>query len=926
MLWPEHEGHLAATNLRKALHRLQAAPWAAGLEAQGQALRFAVSTDVQEFEAALAAGRLEAALALYAGELLQGFDDPANDTWTERLRFERERLQAAWRGAALEWLARPEAEVDAAAAEALAARLVAADPLDEAAVAAQMRALARGGQVAGARLAYQAYAERLQQELGIAPGLALHALHETLGVRPAAGEPTIEPTAEAATPSAQRDAASRPRPGASAPEPDPAFIGRAAELQRIGELLAQDDCAVLCLIGPGGVGKTRLAQRAMHMLAPRFADGAAFVTLEDVAHASQLGTTLASALGLSLGGRDDALEEVRLALAGRRMLLVLDNLETLAGEAAWLDALVREAPGLKVLATSRVRPVARQVWTLPVEGLPCPEAEDEDRLEAFDAARLFVRAAQRVEPALLPAAEAAAIVEICRLVEGMPLALELAASFTRVLSCEAIAAELREGTELLTAADPSRPPRQASLEAVFEQSWRHLAEAERAGLARLALFRGGFTAAAARRIAGASLPVLAALADKSLLRKDGPRCHLHPLVQQLALQRLGDGPAHERTADAHAQHFLRQLAEARGALVAGRREAMRETETEFENIRAAWRHAALRGAPELRPATTALLAFCDHRGRWTEGLGLLDEALAGPAAGADVRLAAALGAAAAHLEHRLDRYAEAEARARRWLDPARRGGDAAAEIQCTKVLAATGLRLGRLAEARGWYQRTLKRARETADALTIAGTLDNLSLLERNLGHLDAALELSRQALAQHRELADVAGEALCLNNQGVLFTLREELDAAREALLAGRQLCEQHGLTTTRAMIEVNLADLAGKAGDIDALVRHAQAALELSRACDQRATETVAHQLLMLAARRRGDLAAARSELKAAVRLALSIGRPVLKVNCAYLLASLLAAQGDHDCALQVMRFVLTHPTIVGTDRETALADIRA
>src|SRR5690606_24297082 len=145
-----------------------------------------------------------------------------------------------------------------------------------------------------------------------------------------------------------------------------------------------------------------------------------------------------------------------------------------------------------------------------------------------------------------------------------------------VLSCAAIAAELREGTELLRAADPSRPPRQASIEAVFEHSWRHLADAERSSLARLALFHGGFTAAAARQVADASLPVLAALADKSLLRKEGERCHLHPLLQQFALQRLDAGPDHDRTATAHAQHFLRQWADARRALAAGQRDALRD--------------------------------------------------------------------------------------------------------------------------------------------------------------------------------------------------------------------------------------------------------------------------------------------------------------------------------------------------------------
>ena len=135
-------------------------------------------------------------------------------------------------------------------------------------------------------------------------------------------------------------------------------------------------------------------------------------------------------------------------------------------------------------------------WLLPLEGLPCPEIEDQDHFEAFDAVRLFVQAAQRVEPALVPAVEAAAIVDICRQLEGLPLALELAAAWTRVLSCDAIAAELRQGTELLHAADAAHPARHASIDVVFDQSWRLLSPIERDSLSRLSVFHGGFSAEA----------------------------------------------------------------------------------------------------------------------------------------------------------------------------------------------------------------------------------------------------------------------------------------------------------------------------------------------------------------------------------------------------------------------------------------------
>src|SRR4029079_9154644 len=209
----------------------------------------------------------------------------------------------------------------------------------------------------------------------------------------------------------------------------------------------------------------------------------------------------------------------------------------------------------------------------PIEASPCPEREDREAAQAFDAVRLFIAAARRVAPAIDPAAEMGAIVEICRWVEGVPLALELAAGWTRLLSCEAIVAEVRTGTELLRAVDPSRSARHASLEEVFEQSWRRLGDVERDVLSRLSIFRGGFTVEAARAVAGASLPVLGALMDKSLLRKEGARNHLHSLAHQLTNARLS-GEARGATQATHARYFHRFLLQTRRAVENGDRDAI----------------------------------------------------------------------------------------------------------------------------------------------------------------------------------------------------------------------------------------------------------------------------------------------------------------------------------------------------------------
>ena len=380
-----------------------------------------------------------------------------------------------------------------------------------------------------------------------------------------------------------------------------------------------------------------------------------------------------------------------------------------------------------MLVTTRA-PGRASEWTFPLEGLPLPEA-DSDHLEAFDAVRLFVRAARRVEPTFLADAEPQALVDICRQVGGLPLALELAASWTRMLSCEAIAAELRQGSELLRAVDPTRPARQASIEIVFDHAWKMLGTAEREALARLSVFRGGFSAEAARAVA-APLPVLGALLDKSLLRKDEGRFFLHPLLHRLAADRLTDAAAHAEADIAHARFFHRLLAQMRRPVHDGDREALRALDIEFDNGKAAWQQLREEAVSAVVLAGSALtmLAYCDHRGRFAEGLALLGDALAAPASAAVSGLRPLLQGIVGHLLYRLDRYPEAIAGATAGLAGTAAGADHDARLQCFKTLGACSLRLGKLADARLPLPTGAWRKRRPSDPHSAAAMLRNLAV------------------------------------------------------------------------------------------------------------------------------------------------------------------------------------------------------
>jgi predicted ATPase len=764
-----------------------------------------------------------------------------------------------------------------------------ADPLDEAALRSYMSSLAHAGQPKHARQAYRDYVARLAADLGLAPGADLVAFHDSLGA------PALA-------------LASAPK---SAAPPNDSFVGRAVELRRIAALLSQDDCRLLCVVGPGGVGKTRLARRVIEELDSAFEDGAVFVPLEDITAAADLAGRLARELGITLKGRGEALEQVIEFLRERRMLLVLDNFEQLATDASILERLLVACPRLRLVVTSRVRLALAAEWLLPLDGLPCPEDEDRDRIEAFDAVRLFVRAAQRVQPALVPAAEASAIVAICNQVEGLPLALELAAAWTRVLSCAAIAAELRHGTELLHAADTTQPARHASMEVVFDHSWRLLGDVERNALARLSVFGGGFSPEAARAVAAAPLPVLGALADKSLLRKEQSRLYLHPLVQQFAEERLRDATSGGEADAAHASYFHRLLGQLQSATASGDRAALDRIDEEFENCRRAWVWSMNSGRAEmLAGCSRTLLDYWDYRGRFQGGLTLIRQAIDGTVARADAALKALLLSRAAHLEYRLDRYTEAEAHAQEVLATTNRSRDRDARLQALHVLGTCAFRFGGWEDARRYFKLRLDSSSPEEHAHSLAVTLDHLALIEKRLGSYAEALRLSLQSLEQHRRLGDSAGEALCLSNLGSLEIEMHESQAAESHLREGLAICERDGLVSTRGFILSNLADVAFQSGDLAAAEAHANQAMETAALTGNRLVAVAMRARLASIALRRGNLDVARSALVESLARAIELPSPPMMLDSVLQFAELLEAQGETSSARSVLEIASEHP----------------
>jgi predicted ATPase/transcriptional regulator with XRE-family HTH domain len=412
------------------------------------------------------------------------------------------------------------------------------------------------------------------------------------------------------------------------------FIGRAQEQAELATLLDRPDCRLVTVLGPGGVGKTRLAIETGRTI-QGFTDGAAFVSLAPVATPALIVPAIGDALGFTSSGTSDLLMQLIAHLRDRRVLLILDNLEHLLDPAGvtlgLLERLLMQAPAVSILATSRERLRLAGEWVLELEGLPLPQAAH-TQPDAAPALRLFAAHAERVDRAFRLAPEnTATITTICRLVEGLPLGIELAAAWLRLLALEEIAQELARGLDTAELSPRSLPARHHSLRAVVDHSWQLLQASERQALRQLSVFQGGFSREAALQVAGADLGLLANLADKSLLRRGvSKRYDLHEVIKQYAEARLREHTDEwAATQDRHAAYFLRFVAE-REQRLAGAEQfvTMGEISAEIDNIRAAWGWAASHGFhDQLEHASEILQWFYEFRNWGQEGAELFAQAV-----------------------------------------------------------------------------------------------------------------------------------------------------------------------------------------------------------------------------------------------------------------------------------------------------------
>lgn len=851
-LWPDSDPPVALKNLRDSLYDLRKA-----LGEQAKRLQSPTSStltfdligaevDLLTFDAhaeSRDAAALDLAVRLYSGSLLEGCEE----AWVLP---ERERRQQMCLDA-LEALAEIESKKGRATQAAHHLRnCVLLDPLRETAQRALMGVLASAGDYAGAGQVYRTFRLRLHEELQVSPAAETTALYEQIRLRArqvAAPMPTTSVSRKSTWPSGRSEAQADPKPSHNLPQPVTSFVGREREIKEVRTLLER--VSLLTLIGAGGSGKTRLALQIAGELHETFPDGVWLVEFASLSDPLLVTQALASIFAVREQPGIPLIQTLIKTIASRRLLLVLDNCEHLLAPCGRLvSGLLRSCPYIRVLATSRERLGIAGEQTYRVPSLALPDRKPPltvVNLDQVEAVRLFVdRACLSRSDFVLNAHNAPAVASLCHRLDGIPLALELAAARVRSLSVEDIVARLEGQFDLLTGGDRSALPRHQTLRALIDWSYELLSPQERLLLQRLSVFPGGWTLEAAEGV-GAGRPLeereilelLTSLVDKSLVlaeERDGSvRYRMFDTLRQYATEKLQASGEAEVVLVRRRDWYLSFAQEADAAQRVGRDQEkwLNRLETEHDNLRAAlaWSGQDREGAQTGLLLAAALWRFWMVRGYGNEGWGHLKRALEREGAQERTVARSKALAAAGNLADNQGSYDAARTLYLQSVAIHQELAESSQEPQHKYAVASLFYQLGQIAvkhgdfvtaqqmfqESQAVYAELLQRCREAGDKRALANALVGPGHVAAKLGDYAAARALLEENLSLRRELAVRQGIADALISLGFVAIQEGDYAAVRRYYLESLAIKQELGDRRGVGLAYHELGEVAYRHGD---------------------------------------------------------------------------------------------------------------
>ncbi len=630
------------------------------------------------------------------------------------------------------------------------------------------------------------------------------------------------------------------------------FIGRKKELKELSGLLNDPTSRLVNIFGLGGIGKTRLAIEAARALNDAYKNGVYFVDLAAVEIPDMVVISIAKAVNFNFQSRGQSEEQgesylkqqLLEFLQNKRIMLVLDNLEQFSGGLQLISEILQSAEAVKILTTSRERLNLQGETLFTLGAMQIPETNHQDNLDVFrdhDAIQLFVKCAQRARPGFdLNSDNARDIVEICQLVGGLPLGIEMAAAWAELLTPEEIAAEIKTNLDFLSTHLHDIPERQRSIHSVFESSWQKLSGSERVVFQRLSVFRGGFTRRAAEKICGAALQDLINLAAKSFIKPDfNGRYFIHKLLRQYGDQKLRQAAENEQIRDKHLEFFLK-FAEVAELKIQGGEQIkwINKLEVEHNNLRAAldWGQISGGKAESGLLLVGALERFWAVRCYFDEGRKYLSAALTRPEAEKRTGARAKALHAAGHLAYMQSDY------------------------NATLALLKESLSIYREIGPSG--------RRGLADALITLGDM------ESELGNYEKAASLMYEALDIMCDLNDERGIARAYWQLGQCAVRPGDYKRAAEYFEKALPLLNKLGEGSSTAIALSGLSEVAIRQGDFERAKKFEHESLKLRREIDEMWGIAISLANFGWIALRQGDLEQAASLLSESLKLRFEIG----------------------------------------------------
>ena len=871
---------------------------------------------------------LEEVLSLYQGDFLEGFY--LRDGWgfEEWATLTRERLRRLAHAGLLHLVRHYLETGQYSLGVEQGKRLLSLEPFDEDAQRHMMWLLVRSGQRNQFLRQYEGLKQLLWNELGVEPAPATVALYERLrGI-------------------------SFPPFQALPADPTP-FVGRETEIKQLRQLLSTPSTRLITLFGPGGLGKTRLGIEVARQIAQQspgqFLDGIAFIPLAAVSSPHYISATIAEAIQVKLQGNAPTQEQLLQHLQNKEMLLILDNFEHFLGHSqiegiTLLVEILAKAPQVKLIVTTRERLNLYEETVYDVPGLTLLDL-DETHPEKASATALFIQTARRIQHQFSPGTEdLSAIAKTCQLLHGVPLAIELAASWVRQYDCTEIVRQTETSLDFLHTSFRNLPDRHRSLRAVFEHSWDLLTPQEQAIFCQLAIFEGGFTREAVEQVVSIESSVfghekargvkqmtdlwLSSLADKSLIQHlPDHRYTLHPLLRQYAAEKQAEFTGVlDTTSTQYAQYYLDYVAQQGSGESPENRAAL---QTELANIRAAWLWAIRFFLQKAQPPAVLekvipiFHSFYSVQSWFQDGIETFQLAIESFCALPKLSTAQTslfcdlLGRKARMNIHigKLDAASQDLEMAQRHLSDV---ADPAQRSKLIDSLALTYYYAGDYLQATQLGEEILRMAEEASNQEGIAFASSFLGSCAKVLGDYTRAFELFERSLAVYREADDLLGAAMTLNNLGNLAQSTHTFAEARRYYRESSELFKTkdhlHGASTTL----VNEGKLALREGDYEAARHLLTESLEIKQKMNDQRGAAVALASLGDLDAETGEHTQARRHLAQALSLAHEAGdvRLVLEILVAVL--GLWTQSGNKPPAERLYAFLRQHPALSQEARE--------